>query len=89
MALSPKTRRALIAEAHSLHPIVMIGQKGLTKAIQLETDQALNDHELIKIRISAADKEDRVSMATELSQAVQAECLKIIGHIAIFYRKNQ
>jgi len=66
----------------------MIGQKGLTKAVSLEMDEALKIHELIKIRINAENKEDRLAITQNLSSELNATCLKIIGHIAIFYREN-
>lgn len=88
MSLTPKTKRKLISEAHTLNPIVMIGQKGLTKAVILETDQALNDHELIKIKINVDNKAEKLAMAEHLCSELKAECLRIIGHIAIVYRKN-
>lgn len=87
--IPPKIKRALIAKAHDLSPVVIIGQKGLTEAIVLETDQGLKDHELIKIRINAGGPEERLSMAENLSKKLAADLLKIIGHIAIFYRENQ
>lgn len=83
-----KTKRDLIAKAHALNPVVIIGQKGFTKAICLETDEALKIHELIKIRINADSKEDRLIITQNLSRELNATCLKIIGHIAIFYREN-
>jgi RNA-binding protein YhbY len=36
---------------HRLKPIIQIGGKGLTEAVQAEINQALEHHELIKIRI--------------------------------------
>jgi len=41
-----KKRRA---EAHTLKPVVMIGQSGLTAAVLAELDIALNTHELLKV----------------------------------------
>ncbi len=88
MSLTPRTRRSLIAQAHSLHPIIIIGNQGLTKAVQTETDRALFDHELIKVRINAEDKESRTEIAKSLCHDLKAECLRIIGHIAILYRPS-
>ncbi len=88
MSLSTKTRRELIAKAHDLNPVVIIGQKGLTKAVSLETNAALKTHELIKLRINANNKEELQDIAQTLALELSADCLKIIGHIAIFYRKN-
>jgi hypothetical protein len=40
--LSVAERKAHRAEAHHLDPVVMIGNDGLTPAVQKETDAALN-----------------------------------------------
>lgn len=86
--LDKKRRLALIAAAHHLKPVVMIGQKGLTTNVIAEADQALNIHELIKIKIIGEDKAERNEMMVELCNALQAEPLNLIGNIAIVYRKK-
>jgi len=86
MSLSSQNRRTLIAKAHALQPVVMIGQKGLTEAVITEIDRALFDHELIKIKIAADSKEDRLELTRVIESRLQATCLRVIGHIAIFYR---
>src|ERR1700749_4708074 len=82
-------KQSLKAQAHHLKPVVMIGSKGLTPAIILETEAAIKAHELIKIKISGFLKKERSDIAQELSQAIQAELLQIIGTIAIVYKKNE
>ncbi len=90
MSLTKPAKRALIAEAHHLHPLIIIGNQGLTKAVAAETDRALFDHELIKVRLPGSeDKANKALIAEELAQQVNAECLKIIGNIFILYRKSQ
>ncbi len=86
--LDKKRRQALIAAAHHLKPVVMIGHKGLTSNVIAETDQALNIHELIKVRISVDDKEERQTMMDELCNTLQAHAINLIGNIAIIYRKK-
>ena len=46
-------KKKLRAEAHTLKPMVMIGQSGLTAAVLAEIEQALGSHELIKFNIHA------------------------------------
>lgn len=82
------SKRQLIAEAHSLHPIVIIGNRGLTRTVLLEIDRALNDHELIKIRIPAMEKVEKQALIETIGTELQAECLRTIGHIIILYREN-
>lgn len=82
-------KKSLKAQAHHLKPVVLLGAKGLTEAVVAETDVALNSHELIKVKINGAEKEDRIIMANELCQQLQAELVQIIGNTAIIYRKNE
>ncbi|MDA9272161.1 YhbY family RNA-binding protein [bacterium] len=81
-------KQAFKAQAHHLKPVVLLGNKGLTPAVIEETNVALTAHELIKIKINGAEKAERLLMATELCQQLQAELVQLIGHIAIIYRKN-
>jgi len=83
-----KQKAALVAAAHHLKPVVMIGQKGLTTNVIAEADQALTAHELIKVKISADDKEERSAMVAEMCEQLNATVIKLIGNIAIIYRKT-
>jgi RNA-binding protein len=51
-------KKKLRAEAHTLKPVVMIGQSGLTAAVVAEIEQAFDSHELIKVKIRA-EREER------------------------------
>lgn len=86
--MEKKQKLALIAAAHHLKPVVMIGQKGLTSNVIAETDQALNAHELLKVKVVAEDKEERQSIVHELCSTLNAIPLSLIGNIAIIYRKK-
>lgn len=86
--LSDKQIRNLRAQAHSLKPVVIVGGNGLTDNVLNEIEQAIDHHELIKIRISAGDKEDRDAMIAKICEKVRAELVQKIGHIIAIYRKN-
>jgi RNA-binding protein YhbY len=45
-------RKYLRGLANSMKPVVFIGQKGLTPALRLSTENALNRHELIKVKFT-------------------------------------
>ncbi len=89
MSLDKKTKRKYQGQAQQLKPTVMIGDKGLTGAVQQEIDRALNDHELIKIRISGTDRGGRQQICQAICAAQAAELIQTIGHVATFYRKAQ
>lgn len=82
-----KQKATLVGAAHHLKPVVMIGQKGLTSNVIAETEQALNTHELIKVKVTADDKQQRTEIINQLCAELSAEPLKLIGNIAIIYRK--
>lgn len=82
-------KQSLKAKAHHLKPVVLLGAKGLTEAIVAETDVALLAHELIKVKINGAEKEDRLKMTADLCQQLSAELVQMIGNTAIIYRKNK
>lgn len=82
-------KQSLKAQAHHLKPVILLGAKGLTEAVVAETNIALLSHELIKVKINGAEKEDRLEMAHELCQQLKAELVQMIGNTVILYRKNE
>ena len=86
--MNTKQKAALVAKAHHLKPVVMIGQKGLTDNVIAETELALTAHELIKVKVIADDKEQRSMIVGQICSTLNAEPLKLIGNIAIIYRKS-
>jgi len=86
--MDTSTKQALKAQAHHLKPVVLLGAKGLTPAVVNETDIALLSHELIKVKINGAEKAERLAMATDLCDQLQAQLVQLIGNTAIIYRVN-
>lgn len=84
--LSDIEKKALQKKAHSLKPVVMIGQHGLTDAVLTEVDVALNAHELIKVRIRGADKDERTEQCAQIEHQLNAKVVHQIGGIAVLYR---
>lgn len=82
------TRRRLKRIAHHLHPVVLVGEQGVTEAVVAETQRALDDHELIKVRLHSEDRELRQTLADDLALACGAAVIQRIGKIAVLFRKN-
>jgi RNA-binding protein len=80
--------RTLKAAAHALKPVVTIGEKGLTKAVDHEVNIALDAHELLKIRIQGSSKIERREMADQLCQTHAAHLIQMIGHTLTIYRQS-
>jgi RNA-binding protein len=79
---------ALRKKVHALSPVVIIGNDGLTANVIKEINIALNTHELIKIRINAANREVKMQIATDICDQTSAIEIKMIGHILAIYRKS-
>ena len=84
--LSNVQKKVLRAKAHSLKPSVLIGQNGLTDTVLAEIDNALNAHDLIKIRIRGVDKNKRTELCEQIEQQLNAEVADQIGSITVLYR---
>lgn len=78
-------RKKFKAQAHTLNPVVMIGQAGLTGAVLAEIELALNSHELIKVRIRA-EREERKKLSEKICQDTGATLIQCIGQITVIYR---
>ena len=88
MALSEKQKKHLKGLAHHLKPVVMLGQHGLTDAVIREMEVALAAHELIKVRVTGADREEKAELIAEMAERTGAEHVQTIGHVAVFFLRN-
>lgn len=87
MSLSPEQRREYRAIAHNLKPVIIVGDKGLSEGLQEELERALNDHELIKIKVASQDREARQEAITALCESSGTELVQTIGKIAVILRR--
>ncbi len=85
--LNQKERKRLRAIGHHLAPVVTIGDKGLNDNVLAELTRAITDHELIKIRLSAGDREERRVLLQEITTSLKTEVIQSIGKVALIYKK--
>jgi putative YhbY family RNA-binding protein len=76
----------LRAKAHALHPVVAIGQHGLTAAVLHEIDVNLLAHQLIKIRVFSDDRDARHALLIEICGALDAAPVQHLGKILTIWR---
>jgi RNA-binding protein len=88
MPLSNTQLKFLRGRCHDLRPVVMLGQKGLNEAVLNELDIALEHHELVKIKLSMDDRDDRKRIADEICRHCNAEPVQVIGKTLSVYRAN-
>ena len=89
MTLTNKQQRFLRSMAHSLKPVIIIGNAGLSDGVINETDITLETHELIKVKINAETREDRAEIREKLVQQTESVLVQSIGHIAVLYRARK
>lgn len=89
MPLTSFQKRYLRGLAHTLSPVVMLGQKGVTPNLITELNVAIDRHELIKVRLSGADKEERGAQVEALVQGSACELVQVIGHTATLWKRNE
>ncbi len=87
-SLDARTKRRLRQIAHHLDPVVSIRDQGMSEGLIGETERALTDHELIKVRINALERGTRKTLGTELAVACNAAVVQRIGKIIVLFRSN-
>jgi RNA-binding protein len=81
-------RRALRAHGHHLSPIVQIGKGGVSEAVIKQVEQAVADHELVKLRVDADSPEDRFAVADALAALPGVNVVQIVGRAVLIYKRH-
>ena len=87
MELSNSRKKELRTLGHGLKPIITIAEKGVTENIEREIERALDDHELIKIKIAVGDPEFRRNLAEQICENHRAALVQSIGKVALILRE--
>jgi RNA-binding protein len=87
MPLTPKQRKHLKALAHHRKPVVQVGNAGVTAPVVREITQALDAHELLKIRLPGVERDARHALLEQVCEATGAEAVQEIGRVAVIYRR--
>lgn len=87
MPLTGSQRRFLRALGHHLNPIVQVGHQGVTEGVIAALNQALLDHELVKVRFGRAIDE-RDEAAVQLAEGTGGELVQALGRTVLVYRPH-
>jgi RNA-binding protein len=88
-SLSNPQKRYLRGLAHDLKPIILVGAKGPTDTLLAELDNALERHELVKVKFAADDRETRDLWIAQLIERSGASLVSRIGNVAIIFRRSK
>ena len=84
-----KDNKQMRAIGHKLKPVVTVSGNGLSEGVLLELERALNDHELIKLKLVVGERAAREAMATEICQQTGAELVQAIGNVILILRRSK
>jgi len=87
MSLTNQQKRYLRGLTHNLAPVVTVAEKGLSENVMAEIEQALDHHELIKVKLRG-DRDQRHQWSERIARDVRAELVHRIGQVACYYRPD-
>ncbi len=68
--------------------MIQLGKQGLTDGVIAAVDEALEKHELVKVRLGTECPEGRDEVAERLGPAVKGEVAQLLGRTMLLYRRN-
>jgi len=86
--MSGAQRRFLRGLGHNLEPVVLVGDRGAHEGVVKQVDQALLDHELIKVKVHGGNPVSRATIADALFAAVGGQTIQVVGNILLVYRPH-
>ncbi|MCA9770922.1 MAG: ribosome assembly RNA-binding protein YhbY [Myxococcales bacterium] len=86
MGLRGKQTRYLRGLGNRLKPVVTVGKSGVTESTVASVQAALEDHELIKVRLLDSVEGDRKAIGPELAERAGAELVQVLGRTVLLFR---
>lgn len=89
MKLSNDDKKHLRRLGHNLNPVVTVASNGLSENVLAEIDRALNDHELIKVKLAVGDSSAKRQVTNEICEQLSAQVVQSIGHVVLLLKKAE
>jgi RNA-binding protein len=87
--MSNQDTRQLRAIGHKLRPVVTVAGNGLSEGVLAELERALNDHELVKVKLAVGSREARRQVTEAICQQTGAELVQGVGNIILILRRSR
>lgn len=79
--------KQLRAIGHKLKPVVTVAGNGVSDNVLQEVRRALEDHELIKVKIAVGDREARSAAVDALCAETGATLVQSVGNIVLLLKR--
>jgi len=89
MTLTQQRKKQLRAIGHNLKPVVIISENGVNEGVIKELNRALDDHELIKVKLAFTERESRHIAADLVIKETGATLVQTIGKIILILRETK
>jgi len=87
--LNGKQKRYLRSLGHSLKPLLQVGKEGITEPFIAQVAQALEQHELIKIKVLENSPVDKKEAAVMITQQLPCHLAQIIGKTLLLFQSRK
>ncbi len=87
--LSIEEIRSLKKSAHHLKPVIQVGKKGVSEGLIKEIEQALADHELIKIQFLPVQKPDMDAAILAIVSQSGSTHVATVGNVLILFKAKE
>ena len=88
VSLSTRQRAYMRGLGHHLQPVVMLGKDGISDGLLQALDTALDQHELVKVRLSENAPGERPELASSLAEQSAAALVQVLGRLVLLYRRR-
>lgn len=85
--LTSAQRKYLRQLGHHLDPVIIVGKHGVTDMVVRAISEALEHHELVKVRFNEF-KEEKRALTEEIERRTGADIAGVIGHVALLYKEQ-
>lgn len=89
LEINSEQRRDFRARAHHLNPVVTIAGKGLSASVLAEIERSLQAHELIKVKVQGAERDEREALLQSLCDHLEAAPVQHIGNVLVVWRPRR
>ena len=89
MILTEQQKKRLRGLGHKLKPVITVGTGGLSDSLLAEFESSLEHHELMKVKVSTGDRDERDTAIRALCEYSSAQLIQRVGNFGLLFRKKK